>query len=51
MDLLKDRFKQGFSQTLRKISAQIYIRGNILADAAARLEVIDIDTLVPEQNR
>jgi ribonuclease HI len=38
-DLLEERHRQGFSTTLHKFRAHTNIRGNDLADAAAKLAV------------
>ena len=47
--LLEYRREKGFSTTLRKIEAHTNIRGNDLADAAAKLAVTDFDNLPPDQ--
>jgi ribonuclease HI len=47
--LLETRRERGYSTTLRKIRAHTHIRGNNLADAAAKLAVTDYDTLPHEQ--
>jgi hypothetical protein len=46
--LLESRHEKGFSTSLRKIRAHTHIRGNDLADAAAKLAVTDYDKLPPE---
>jgi hypothetical protein len=47
--LLKERRRQGFSTTLQKIRAHTHIRGNNLADAAAKLAVTQHHTLTESQ--
>jgi len=47
--LLETRREKGYSTSLRKIMAHAHIRGNDLADAAARLAVTDYNTLPHEQ--
>ncbi len=49
-DLLEERRKKGFRTTLHKIRAHTNIRGNDLADAAAKMTVTQYDSL-PESNR
>ena len=49
--LLQIRRENGFSTTLRKIRAHTNIRGNDLADAAAKLAVTDFDTLPPTKRK
>ena len=46
--LLETRRERGYSTTLRKIRAHTHIRGNDLADAAAKLTVTDYDILPHE---
>jgi hypothetical protein len=50
-DLLETRRLSGLRTTLHKIRAQTNIRGNDLADAAAKLAVTRYDTLPPPQIR
>ena len=50
-DLLETRQRSGLSTTLHKIRAHTNIRGNDLADAAAKLAVTNYDTLPPPQTR
>ena len=45
IDLLKKRRRTGRNTTLHKIRAHTNIRGNDLADAAAKLAVRNFDTL------
>ncbi len=47
--LLEFGREKGYSTSIRKIRAHTYIRGNDLADAAARLAVANYDTLSREQ--
>ena len=47
--LLDTRLEKGYSTTIRKLRAHTHIRGNDLADAAAKLAVTDFDTLPTEQ--
>ena len=47
-DLLETRQVKGYSTVLRKIRAHTHIRGNDLADTAAKLAVTDFDTLPGE---
>ena len=47
--LLESRLEKGYSTTIRKIRAHTHVRGNDLADAAAKLAVTDFDTLPNEQ--
>ncbi len=47
-DLLETRRVNGYSTVLRKIRAHTHIRGNDLADTAAKLAVTDFDTLPGE---
>jgi ribonuclease HI len=47
--LLEARIEKGFYTTIRKIRAHSHIRGNDLADTAAKLAVTDFDTLPTEQ--
>ncbi len=49
-DLLEETRKRRFSTTLHKIRAHIYIRGNYLADVAAKMKVAQYDSL-PESQR
>jgi len=51
IDLLETRQRSGLSTTLHKIRAHTNIRGNDLADAAAKLAVTHYDTLPPTQTR
>ncbi len=46
--LLETRWENGYSTVQRKIRAHTHIRGNDLADAAAKLAVTDYDTLPGE---
>ncbi len=46
--LLESRREKGYTASLRKIIAHTHIRGNDLADAAAKLAVTDYDTLPHE---
>jgi len=48
-NLLEIRREKGYSTSLRKIRAHTHIRGNDLADAAAKLPVTDYDTLLGDQ--
>jgi len=48
-NLLETRREKGYSTSLRKIRAHIHIRGNDLADAAAKLAVTNFDTLPGDQ--
>ena len=48
-DLLETRRSAGLRTTLHKIRAHTNIRGNDLADAAAKLAVTRFDTLLPPQ--
>jgi len=50
-NLLETRRENGYSTSLRKIRAPTHIRGNNLADAAAKLAVTDFDTLPEDQQR
>ena len=50
-DLLETRQRSSLSTTLHKIRAHTNIRGNDLADAAAKLAVTHYDTLPPTQTR
>ena len=50
-DLLETRRLAGLSTTLHKIRAHTNIRGNDLADAAAKLVVTHCETLPPPQTR
>ena len=50
-DLLETRQRLGMSTTLHKIRAHTNIRGNDLADEAAKLPVTHYDTLPPTQTR
>ncbi len=50
-DLLDTRQRSGFRTTLHKIRAHTNIRGNDLADAAAKLTVTHYGTLPPSQKR
>ncbi len=47
--LLEARHEKGYSTFSRKIRAHAHIRGNDLADAAAKLAVTDYDTVPREQ--
>ena len=47
-DLMETRQVKGYSTVLRKIRAHTHIRGNDLADTAAKLAVTDFDTLPGE---
>ena len=47
--LLDTRLEKGYSTTIRKLRAHTHIRGNDLADAAAKLAVTDFDKLPNEQ--
>ncbi len=47
-DLLETRRENGYSTVRRKIRAHTHIRGNDLADNAAKLAVTDFDTLPGE---
>ncbi len=49
VDLLETRKREGRSTTLQKIRAHTNIRGNDLADAAAKLAVRGFDTLTSNQ--
>ncbi len=49
LDLLENRRRAGRTTTLHKIRAHINIRGNDLADVAAKLSVRNFDTLPPNQ--
>ena len=49
VDLLETRKREGRSTTLHKIKAHTNIRGNDLADAAAKLAVRSFDTLPSHQ--
>ena len=49
-DLLEDRRMKVFRTTLHKILAHTNIRGNDLADVAAKMVVIQYDSL-PESNK
>ena len=49
VDLLETRNRAGHRTTLHKIRAHTHIRGNDLADAAAKLAVRSFDTLPPNQ--
>ena len=49
IELLEERRRQGFSTTLQKIRAHTSIRGNNLADAAAKLAVPQYDSLPESQ--
>ena len=49
VDLLENKRRTGRSTTQHKIRAHTNIRGNDLADAAAKLAVRDFDTLPPNQ--
>jgi hypothetical protein len=51
VDLLETRIQAGRSTTLHKIRAHTNIRGNDLADAAAKLAVRSFDTLPHHQTR
>ncbi len=51
IDLLETRRLAGLSTTLHKIRGHTNIRGNGLADAAAKLAVTHYDTLPPPQTR
>ena len=44
-DLLEERRSKGFGTALHKIRARTYIRGNDLADAAAKMAVTQYDSL------
>jgi ribonuclease HI len=48
-DLLKERRRRGFSTTLHKIRAHTNIRGNDLADAAAKMAITQYDSLPESQ--
>ncbi len=48
-DLLEERRRKGFRTTLHKIRAHTNIRGNDLADAAAKMAVTQYDS-IPESN-
>ena len=48
-DLLEERHRRGFRTTLHKIRAHTYIRGNDLADAAAKMAVTQYDSLPESQ--
>jgi hypothetical protein len=48
-DILEDRRRKGLITTLRKIRAHKIIRGNDLADAAAKLAVTSCESLPPSQ--
>ena len=50
-DLLDTRHKSGLNTNLHKIRAHTNIRGNALADAAAKLTVTHYDTLTPSHKR
>ena len=50
-DLLETRRGSGLSSTLHKIRAHINIRGNDLANAAAKRAVTQYDTLSPAHTR
>ena len=50
MDPLEERRRRGFRTTLRKIWARASIRGNDLADAAAKMPVTKYDFL-PELHK
>ncbi len=50
-DLLDTRQRPGQGTTLHKIKTHANIRGNDLADAAAKLAVTHYDTLTPSQKR
>ncbi len=50
-DLLETRQRAGLSTTIHKIRAHTKIRGNDLADAAAKLAVTRYETLPPSQKR
>jgi hypothetical protein len=47
--LLESRREKSYSTSLRKVRAHTHIRGNDLADAAAKIAVTDYDTLPSEQ--
>ena len=47
--LLEARREKGYSTSLRKIRAHTQVRGNDLADTAAKLVVTDYDKLPPDQ--
>ncbi len=47
--LLETRHERGLSTTLRKIRGRTHIRGNDLADTAAKLAVREFDKLPPHQ--
>ena len=49
-DLLEERRRRGFRTTLHKIRAHTNIRGNDLADAAAKMAVTQYDSLPESQN-
>ncbi len=49
--LLGNRREKGYSTTLQKIRAHTNIRGNDLADAAAKLAVTQFDTLPLDQTQ
>jgi len=49
-DLLETRREKGYSTSLHNIRAHTNVRGNDLADAAAKLAVTDFDTLPDDQN-
>ncbi len=49
-DLLEDRRRKGLRITLHKVRAHTNIRGNDLADAAAKMAVAQYDFL-PESNK
>jgi hypothetical protein len=48
-DILEERRRKGFRTTLHEIRARTNIRGNDLADAAAKMAVTQYDSL-PESN-
>jgi ribonuclease HI len=48
-DLLEERRRRGLRTTLHKLRGHTNIRGNDLADAAAKMAVTNFDTLPPSQ--
>jgi len=50
-DLLETRQRSSLCTTLHKMGTHFNIRGNYLADAAAKLAVTQYDTLPPPQTR